>query len=132
MTPAAASKLAFTTLAQAVIANNCSALTGLQSQDTFGNAATVGASTQINDTSSSPTLLFFSDAACATPVTFTTIAAGGSTTGFYFKDPTAGAPSLTASSGSLAGASQVETINPQPASKLAFTTAAQSVVAGAC
>ena len=56
-----------------------------------------------------------------------TIAVGTSTASFKYTDTKAGSPALTASSGVLIAATQVETVNAAAASKLVFTTAAQTI-----
>src|SRR5207237_335272 len=75
---------------------------------------------------------FYSDPACGTAVASITIGAGASTGSFYFKGATTGSFAVTAASAGLTSATQVETINPAAASVLVFTTAAQTLAAGAC
>src|SRR5207249_3531070 len=68
-------KLAFSTLPQAVQINLCSAVTSIQSQDTYGNPSAVSAPTVVSLSSSLAAVTFFKDA-CITPTTATTIGAG--------------------------------------------------------
>src|SRR5206468_8278841 len=119
---AAASQLAFTTSPQSLTVGTCSTLVTVQARDAFGNAATVLTAATVNLTSNSGTLAFFSDAACGTGVTFVTIVAGGSSANLYFKDNTAGAPTITATAGGLTPANQGETLSAASATRLAFIT----------
>jgi hypothetical protein len=104
----------------------------VQSQDANSNAATVLTSTQVSLSSSSGSLLFYSDASCSTLVTFTTIAASTSTTNFYFRDSAVGNPQITATASGLGNVSQIETVNPAVPTKLVMITPTRTVAAGAC
>ncbi len=132
ITPAAASRLAFVTLAQSVTAGTCSAIAQVQSQDVYGNPSNVNAATPVNLSSTSATFRFFSDASCTTQVTQVSVAASANLTSFFFADTAAGTPTASAASAGLVVAPQVETINPAPASRLVVTTAPRTVIAGAC
>src|SRR5262249_24563398 len=61
VTAAAASRLDFSTLEQAVPAGACSGITSVVTADPYDNPSNVTASTQVNLTSDSPSGLFFSD-----------------------------------------------------------------------
>jgi len=128
--PAAA--LAFTSTQQTLTAGVCSAVITIQSQDSFGNPADVAAQTTVNLTTTSSGGAFYSNTACTQTATSVAIAAGSGTASFYYADSAAGTPTLTASASGLASGTQAENIGAAAASKLVFTTAPQSVVAGVC
>src|SRR5439155_9217660 len=60
------------------------------------------------------------------------IAAGANSTGIYFKDSKSGAPTLTASAAGFANGTQVETLTPGAAARLALVSSPQTLVAGTC
>ena len=129
VSPAPAAKLVFTTSAQTGVASanaNLGVIT-VQEQDPFGNPVNGAATVNLASTSSGS---ICSNSGGTTPITSVTIPAGSSTASFYYGDTVAGDPMITASSNGLAPATQVETVNPAPASKVVFTsspfTAAQS------
>src|SRR5439155_752910 len=63
--------------------------------------------------SSSATMAFYSDAACASQIASASIAAGASSTAaFYFRDINVGTVTLTASAAAIAPAAQVENLRP--------------------
>jgi hypothetical protein len=133
--PATASRLAFITPARTVVAGTCSGAAGVvtvQSQDSFGNASNVGSATVVTLSSTPSGAIFYSAPSCATGVPSVTIAAGTNSANLYFSATRAGALTLTGAASGFVNASQVQTISPGPPSKLAFTTASQNVVAGAC
>ncbi len=134
VTAAPPDRLAFVTSAQSVTVGACSALATLQSRDPFGNAAPVGAGTAVALVAAPATgFTFYSDAACATAVTSATLAAGTSSTGFYFRGTSPGTVTVTASATGLTAASQAQTLTPAAApSQLAFTTASLALTAGSC
>jgi uncharacterized delta-60 repeat protein len=76
----------------------------VSTKDAFGNAANVSSNTVVSLTANSGTARFYSDAGCSTQVTTTTIGASSSSNNFYFKDPTAGLVTITASATLSAGA----------------------------
>src|SRR5207253_2578443 len=93
----------------------------------------VAASTAVGLSSSQPSSIFYADSACTSVVTGRTLAAGDTETTFYFKDTTAGSPTLTAASGGLTSATQAQTITTAGgAARLGFVSPPQTVVAGAC
>src|SRR5207302_474302 len=67
-----------------------------------------------------------------TAITFVTIAGGSGSASFKYNDTLAGSPTLTVTDFALTNptATQTETVNPAAASKLVYTTAAQSLTAG--
>src|SRR5207248_2632318 len=64
--------------------------------------------------SASPTMGFFSDANCLNPISSVNLAANGSTVSFFAKDPNAGLPTLTASAGGFTSATQPSTVVSAP------------------
>ena len=128
-------KLAFTTPARAVLSAQCSAVLTVQAQDSFNNPRAVAAATTVT-LSAAPLggVTFFTDATCATPApgSALTIAAGTDSASFYVRGGAAGSVTVTASAAGLNPATQPVTVNPGPASQLVFTTAPQTIAAGAC
>jgi hypothetical protein len=132
--PGQARALAFVTGVQGVQAAQCSGIVTVRSQDTSGNAATVLATTQL-DLSANPFagFTFYSDAGCTTAVTFVNLTtASGPTASFYFKASNPVQHTLTVQGSGLGSVQQVENVGVGTAAKLAFTTAAQTMTAGAC
>ena len=111
--------LAFATAAQVVGAGACSSPVAVVAQDASSVPAPVSAATDLALASGSPDTLFFSDAACAVAVTAVTVAAGNTSTVFYFRDTAAGSATLTVAAVGLAGASQAETVLAGPAAAVA-------------
>jgi len=110
----AITKLAFTTIPQTIDAGNISGIITLQTQDTSSNQFNVTADTTINLTSNSTNGTFYSDAEGLNSITQVTIKAGESSASFYYKDTTAGSPTITGAESPSQGwtaATQVETIN---------------------
>lgn len=108
-----ASKIGFTTAAQTIAANAASAVITVQVQDASGNPVNVAAATTVNLTSSSATGKF--DTSAAGPfngtVVSVTIAAGANSASFFYKDATAGTPTITAASTGLTSGTQQITVN---------------------
>jgi hypothetical protein len=127
---AAGPKLGVTTAAQTLTAGVCSGTITVQTQDSFGNPTTVGADVGLSTSSKGGAL--YSTNACTTVITSVTIVAGSSSASFFYKDSKAGSSIITASATGLTSATQTETVNAAAPSKLAFTTAAQTINAGAC
>ena len=125
-------KLAFTTAPQTIAAGNVSGIITFQTQDASSNPYNVTADTTINLTSSSASGTFYSDAAGLNPISLVTINAGASSASFYYKDTTAGSPTITVAESPSQGwtaAAQVESVAGVIA-KLAFTTTPQTITAG--
>ena len=107
------SKLAFTSAPQTLTAGNMSGIITITTQDN------VTENTTINLSSSSASGTFYSDVAGLNPITQITINAGSNSANFYYKDATAGSPTITASSAQgLTAAIQTQTINPVPVSEI--------------
>src|SRR5262249_31934092 len=97
----------------------------------FGNPAPVGG-TGVTLTLSGANLTFYSDAACSTVQSNPMIPSGMSNVSFYATGTLATGSTVNVNAGSLGMATQPFTINAAAASKLVFTTAAQSIIAGTC
>jgi len=108
-----ASKIVFTTALQTVVANTASTVITIQVQDASGNPTNVAAATTVNLTSSSVTGKF--DTSATGPFNGTivsvTIAAGANSASFFYKDTTAGTPTITAASAGLTSGTQQVTVN---------------------
>jgi len=107
---AVASKLAFSSSAVSGSVGACLGPLTVQVQDGGGNAVAVSSNTSVSLTTGSAGGAFYSDAACGSGITAVTIPANSSSASFYYKDTSAGSPTITASSGTLTQATQVETI----------------------
>src|SRR5439155_7599664 len=84
ITAAAVSKLVFTSAPQTLGAGACSAQVTVQSQDTFGNASTVGSATSVNLSSAPAGATFYAAAGCGGgAISAVTIASGASSATFY-------------------------------------------------
>ena len=93
----------------------------------------VGAGTggqTVNLTSTSLGGVFYNSTGTA-EISSLTIPAGSDTASFTYKDLVAGTPTLTAAATGLASGTQQETVAAAMASKLVFTTSAQTLSAGA-
>ena len=115
---AAASKLVFTSTAVTVTVGTCSRALTVQSQDSSGNPSKV-TGTETLSPSGPAGVSFYIDNTCTTAVTGSnlTIATGTNTASFYFKDTTAGSPTITVTgngaftANGANAASQTETVN---------------------
>ncbi len=128
----AAAKLVFTSAAQSLSIGACSGLASLEARDAFENlvGSTAGVVAALDASPATVTFYAASDSTCSgTPLTTLSVAPSAS---FRFKGTIAGDVALTASSGSLASASQTETFTSVGAVALAFVTAPQTVGAGTC
>jgi hypothetical protein len=105
--------IGFESLPVTVTANTCTPGLTVVARDQYGNGTNVTAPTTVSLSSSSGTMVFYGDSACAvTMITSVTIAMNTSTSPmFYFKDSTIGSPVITASSPPLTQAMQTETVN---------------------
>jgi len=108
-----ASKIVFTTALQTVAANTASAVITIQVQNASGNPTNVAAATTVNLTSSSATGKFDTSASGLFNGTIVsvTIAAGANSASFFYKDTTAGTPTITAASAGLTSGTQQVTVN---------------------
>lgn len=104
--------LKFTTAAQSVYVSNCSTVVTVQAQTAWGTAPGVSSPVTVNLSGTGFT--YYSDSNCATPITSATIAAGTSSTSFYFVPSTTGPTLLTASAANYKDATQTETLSTNP------------------
>ena len=130
VTAAAASKLVFTTTAQTLTAGVTSGTITVQLDDSFNNVATATSTQTITLTTTSAAGQFRDNATGNTQITSVTIASGASSASFKYNDTLAGSPTLTASDSPLTAATQTETVTAAAASKLVYTTTAQTLTAG--
>lgn len=124
-------RLSFDGPPQAVTAGTCLGAT-VSSRNAQLNQAAVSANTPVTLSSSSPTLTFYSDWSCTTPVTSLQLGSGSSQLSFRFKDTAAGTPTLTASAAGFTSASQAQTSTSLAPSRLGFQTRSAPVAAGGC
>ena len=109
-TSGTASKLAYTASAsQSVNAGSVSSVITVQVQDANSNPVTTGATANLSTSSSGGH--FYSDSGGNTQITSVVISSGQSSGNCYYKDTTAGTPTLTASSTGLTSATTQFTIN---------------------
>ncbi|RJO60755.1 MAG: hypothetical protein C4542_08400 [Dehalococcoidia bacterium] len=107
------------------MAGNVSAMMSIQVQNASGTPFNVTANTTINLTSTSANGKFYSDAAGTNQITSVTISSGSSTASFYYKDSSAGLPTITAAESPSAGwtdATQQETLYAAGAAATTTTT----------
>ncbi len=123
VSPAAASQLVFTTAPQTLTAGVASGTITIALEDSLGNPVDAATALTVN-------VAALPAPARSRPPRPLTIPAGAATASFQYSDTSAGTPTLTASAGGLASATQKETVNPAAASHLAFTTAPQTLTAG--
>jgi hypothetical protein len=140
ITVAAASKLQFVTGQHTSRAGMCSPLVTVETTDAYGNVAPLSGGDKTVGLTVSATLpdgnfKFYSDAGCANNiVTSVNIPNGQTRASFYFKGEKARTATVTATvSGFTPNAyNQNHTITAAKAASLAFSTAAQTVLAGTC
>ncbi len=121
---AAAYQLALTPSVQTLTAGTPSSTITVTLEDQFGNVATASGTQTINLTTNSSGGSFTS-----TPLSIPT---GHTTTTFTYTDTKAGTPTITATDTALTTqtVTQTETVNAAAASKLVYTTTAQTLTAG--
>ncbi|MCX5999761.1 MAG: hypothetical protein NTU41_09295 [Chloroflexi bacterium] len=127
---ASVSKLAFTSAQTNITTGKVSSAIIVQTQDTYGNPATVNTNTTINLASTSGAGAFdtSSSGTFDGTVVSVTMANGTGSASFYYKDAAAGTPTITASSSGLTSVSQKQTIMVGSASMLAFVTTPQTSI----
>lgn len=131
--PDAPDRLEFATPPQTRVAGTCSSAVRLEARDPFGNRSPVAADTTLT-LSAAPAagLTFHADAACGTPLGTLILSAGADQATFFFDGTAFGSYTVTASAAGLSPSSQVEQIVPPPPDRIAFVTAPQTLIAGAC
>src|SRR5208282_5265463 len=129
---AAASQLAYTTAAQTLVPGTTSGTITVQLEDPFNNAATAASTQTIALSTTSSGGQFLDNATGNTTITSVTIASGASSASFKYNDTLAGNPVLTVTDSALTNptATQTETVAAAAASKLVYTTTAQTLTAG--
>ncbi len=132
--PAVADHLAFVTPPRSASVGACSSALTVESRDAFGNASAVGAATAVAlQAAPASGFGFFSDAACGAGASSATLGAGAFRATFYFRGTVPGSVAVTAAPSGLASVQQAQAVLAADApSQLAFATAPQRVVAGAC
>jgi hypothetical protein len=135
ITPAAADRLVFGTSSQVITAGDCSGILTIEARDPFGNAVPASSAIPL-DVSALPAagIAFHADAACSIPLAAgePAMIAGSSTASFHFVGTDDGTVTVTVAAGTLAPATQAETILAAEPDALFFTSAPQSVPAGSC
>src|SRR5438132_1064278 len=129
-TDAGANKLQFTTSAFTVAAGTCS---GTITVGTFSgnNAASPSSNETITLTTSSSGGSFYSNSGCTTPITTVGISTSQTSASFFYKDTTAGSPTITATPApSLTTPTQTETVTPAAANKLVFSQQPSNATGG--
>src|SRR2546425_12898270 len=129
-TDAGANKLQFTTSAFTVAAGTCS---GTITVGTFSgnNAASPSSNETITLTTSSSGGSFYSNSGCTTPITTVGISTSQNSASFFYKDTTAGSPTITATPApSLTTPTQTETVTPAAANKLVFSKQPSNATGG--
>ena len=128
---AAASKLSFITSPVTLTAGNTSGvLSGtmsVQVQDAGGNPINGARTIALATSSAGGVIRNTTDTATIASVVLT---AGQNTASFRYRDTTAGTPTITATSGGLTLATQIETINPAAANKIVLTGLTTNLTAG--
>lgn len=107
------SYLTFSTAAQSIFKNNCSAVATVQHRNSSGAAANVTSNLTVNLTTPD-SVVFYSDVGCINPISSVVIASGSSTASFYFVSTANGSPQINAEATNYNLISQVETINTNP------------------
>src|SRR3989441_161654 len=129
-TDAGANKLQFTTSAFTVAAGTCS---GTITVGTFSgnNAANPSSNETITLTTSPSGGSFYSNSGCTTPITTVGISTSQNSASFFYKDTTAGSPTITATPApSLTTPTQTETVTPAAAHKLVFSQQPSNATGG--
>ena len=126
------SQIGFQSSAQTLTAGTESSTYTIESQDGIGAAINVDSDTTVGLSSSSSTGSFSTTSGGTFTTTLdVTITSGTSTATFFYKDTTAGTPTLTAaespSSLDYTNGTQQQTVNAASISKLVFTTPARSI-----
>jgi hypothetical protein len=131
VTAAAANKFAFTSAPVSGAASSSATLgpIAVQRQDIFGNAVTAGTTVVVNLVSNSTGTSRFALSSGGASVTSATIAAGSTSTSFFYGDTKAGTPTITAT-GPLISATQQQTVSAGAASALCFVTTGTTCISG--
>lgn len=98
--------------------------------DAFGNETSLGSGATVNLVSSN--VQFYSDASCSSAITQISLNSGDSAGAFFVSSNLAGSQTFTVSGSAMNSDSQVLTVLPAAAGKLAITTSPYNLVAGTC
>jgi len=126
-------KIVFATAAQMITAGEASAVMTIQTQDASSNPVNVPSDMTITLSSTSGTGKFSLSASPWSDITSVTITAGSSIASFYYKDTTAGTPTITASESPSQGwvdAAQEQAVNPAALAHFTFNTISSPQTAG--
>src|SRR6185503_4102199 len=130
VTPATASKLAFTTSPQTLSAGTASGTITVQRQDAYNNPNTAEATITVNLSSDSTGMYVFRDIADTTTISSVTIANGSSSASFKYIDSKVGTPTITAASSGLTSTTQLETVNVGTFAKLQLLLPGEAAAPG--
>jgi hypothetical protein len=123
---ASPSKIAFISAPKIISAGTASSGITIQTQDNKGNPINVGKTTIVTLTSNSLTGRFdiLANGVFDGKVNSVSIASGGNSANFYYKDTASGGPTLNAASSGISNGSQQETIVAGAATQIRVETAA--------
>ncbi|MGH7703947.1 MAG: hypothetical protein ACREMO_12700, partial [Gemmatimonadales bacterium] len=130
LAPPGPTKLSFSTSPFSTVVGQCSPTVTVQTQNTGGTATNPTSNATVNLSSTSGGGAFFSNATCTSSISSVTIPTSGNTASFFYKDTTAGTPTITAAATGLTSATQGETIN-KASSTTALTCPASVPYTGA-
>jgi hypothetical protein len=129
--PGPAAALKFTSAAKLVTVNACSTRVDFRVEDSSGNPAPVSTAASVTLTGP-PSVTFYSDATCATPISSVTIAASEGQGAFYFRPTATGSASITLSASGLSPDTQAQTIVAAGPTTLVFVNAPATQRADQC
>jgi len=126
-------KIVFTTTAQTMTAGQASAIMTIQTQNASSNPVNVDSDTTVTLSSTSANGKFSLSNSPWIDITSVTIVAASNSVSFYYKDTTAGAPTITAAESPSEGwtdATQQQTVNPAALDHFTFATISSPQTAG--
>ena len=121
-----------TSAPQVIAAGACSASLDVEVHDAAGQPATVGQPRVLDLSSDSPSLSWFSDGMCMTPVGQVVLAAGATGVHLYARDTHAGTATLQIHTPDLDPATQALTVNAGLPTRIGFDTPPREIEAGTC
>ena len=129
--PGAASQLVITSAPLSLLAGGTGEVT-VQLEDAYGNTGATSTTNQtINLSTTSSAGAFYATQSGGSPIGSVVIVAGQSSASVYYEDTKAGSPILTTSDSALGSSpKQDATIEPGPASQIAITSSALTIVSG--
>jgi hypothetical protein len=128
-----ASQLVFATAPRTVAAGFCSGAVTLEVRDAYGNPSAPSRTDVTQVSLAAPGLTLYADPACGgAAVTALSLAPGETRASLFFRGVERGAVEVIASATGLREARQAETVVAAAATRIVFTTPAQTVPAGAC